>query len=486
MQSPSTHALPEHWTELSAAKRQRKLCAEDVKAIQRSCSKECGKKNLTECSDCYGKALDRMRRRYTESREREWFSQRRAFLHELEGLFQEAKEGKRSLESIEARIESEKEAWYRWVLRRYPEFIAVAEGGGEGGASSSSPSSSSQDDLRSMLDDPDRSRTELVNMMLRGVGAPPGGPSAIEAFAEKVSASDDKASLKALYLGEFFSSEEAGGARKYLDGYRTGGTGTGTGNNEDASSNQKDNSSLEDVIDAIVSDLKQSRASQPARTAQQKRLDELRRAKTAFEQNKSQVRSQALSRRAAANAAAAVAAAAVREELYDLPPCFVCRSPVPATGVLSCSLCQAVSQLCGDGGGGGTMTVYCSESCLAKGHNDHIDKAHVCEAGDKCLQLQPGTSESQECKTTTCKACLEQRRRIPLYCSEACARRNHHHPPPPPPLPTVSSSTSTSSTSPSSSANNHIQDLVPVKSFLPQVLAGANPGLFLSRFETNA
>ncbi|RCI09522.1 hypothetical protein L249_3940 [Ophiocordyceps polyrhachis-furcata BCC 54312] len=471
MQSPSIHALPEHWTELSAAKRQRKLCAEDVKALQRSCSKECGKKKVTECTNCYGKALDRMRKRYTESREREWFSQRRAFLHELEGLFQEAKEGKRSLESIEARIESEKEAWYRWVLRRYPEFIAVAEGGGGGaaaaggggGGGASSSSASSQDDLRSMLDDPDRSRNELVNMMLRGVGAPPGGPSAIEAFAEKVSASDrDKASLKTLYLSEFFSSEEAGSARKYLDGYRTG------NNDEDNSS------SLEDVIDAIVSDLKQSRASQPARTAQQKRLDELRRAKTAFEQNKSQVRSQALSRRAAANAAAAVAAAAVREELYDLPPCSVCRSPVPASGVLSCSLCQAFAQL----GGDGMMTVYCSESCLAKGHNDHIDKAHVCEAGDKCLQLQATTTtESQEWKSTTCRSCVEQSRRIPLYCSESCGRKNHLPPP---------SSTCSSSSSSSSSSSAHHQDLVPIKSFLPQVLADANPGLFMSRFETSA
>ncbi|RDA94008.1 hypothetical protein CP533_5021 [Ophiocordyceps camponoti-saundersi (nom. inval.)] len=479
MESPSTHALPEHWTELSAAKRQQKLCADDVKAIQRSCFQECGKKNLKECEKCYGKALDRMRSRYTESKEREWFSGRRAFLHELEGLFQEAKEGKRSLESIEARIESEKEAWYRWVLRRYPEFIAVAEGGG----APSSSSSSSQDELRSMLDDPDRSKDELVNMMVRGIGTPPGGPSAIEAFAEKVSASDDKGSLKSLYLTEFFSSEEADGARKYLDGYRTGGS-----NEVVNQPQQKDDSSLEDVIDAIVSDLKQSRASQPARAAQQKRLDELRRAKMAFEQNKSQVRSQALSRRAAANAAAAVAAAAVREELNNLPPCIVCRSPVPGNGVLSCSLCQAVAQL---GEGGGTLTVYCSESCLAKGHNDHVDKAHVCEAGDKCLQLLPSTttSESQELKTTTCKSCLRKHGRIPLYCSEACARKNH-------PASTTTATTTTATTTTSSSsaaakveaeaAHHHTPDLVPIKSFLQQVLADANPGLFMSRVETDA
>ncbi|PHH84145.1 hypothetical protein CDD83_2408 [Cordyceps sp. RAO-2017] len=214
MASPSAHAMPEHWTELIAAKQQKQLCWEELRALQSACEKTCGKTQVAECDDCYGKALNRMRQRYTASREREWFTQRKAFLHELEELFQEAMERKRSLEFVEARIESEKEAWYRWVLRKYPEFIAVSEG------------EARQEELRGMLDDPDRSRQELVGMMLEGVGAPAGWPSSVAAFAERVvAARGDAAELKRLYVAEFFLGRPPRGevmenAQKYLDEYR--------------------------------------------------------------------------------------------------------------------------------------------------------------------------------------------------------------------------------------------------------------------------
>ncbi|PFH56091.1 hypothetical protein XA68_17075 [Ophiocordyceps unilateralis] len=449
MASPSTHALPEHWTELIAARRQRRLCASDVKAIRNRCLKDCGKRQLADCASCYGKALDRMRRRYTESREREWFTQRRAFLHELEGLFQEAKEGKRSLDVMEARIESEKEAWYRWVLRRYPEFIAVSDGS----------RGSSQDELRSMLDDPDRSRLELVSLMLGGIGTPPGGLPAVDAFADKVvAAGQDEAALKALYLNHFFVGDESGSGSKYQDVFRA----------HDAPTR------LEAVIDAIVSDMKESRASQPVRDAHQRRLDELRRAKMAFEQNKMQVRSRALNRKAAAAVAATAAAAAssVREELYNLPPCLVCARPVDSRRVLSCSLCQAMVQL---GSGRGTLTVYCSDACFSTGHGQHIDTSHACEAGDRCLQLSTTTSTAttdNDSKPSSCKVCLEQHQRITLYCSDRCARSNapvhirRYHP------------TTTTTTT-------RLEDdaLAPTDVVVQRILVAGNPGLVMARAE---
>ncbi|KAJ6444072.1 hypothetical protein O9K51_02466 [Purpureocillium lavendulum] len=387
MASPSVHAMPEHWTELSAAKRQRQLCAHDVEAIKTSCASECGKKHVAECSGCYGKILDRMRQRYTGSTDREWFTQRRAFLQELEGMFQDARDHVKSLNPIEARIESEKEAWYRWVLRKYPEFIAASDRG------------ANQDELRAMLDDPDRLRDELIKMVLEGVGKPPNWPSSVETFADKADAAkDDPAELKRLYIAEFFTSQASGSvldnAQKYLEDFQG-----------------SDSLTVEDIVDRMVSDIKESRNSQPQRENHQRRLDELRRAKKAFEQNKMQAKSQ-LSGNNASGAS---------EVLHNLPPCLVCKGAVDSSKVLSCSVCQAIAQM----GGASKMAVYCSEECFHKGHGDHVAAEHDCEAGDKCVQLRDEDVEMDDGSslTVSCKECLDERR-MTLYCSDRCAAEN--------------------------------------------------------------
>lgn len=329
MSTPSVHSMPEHWTELNISRIQKKSCAEQVEAVKESCKKTCGKDNVAGCPECYGRLLEKLRARYAESDEREWFAQRKAFLHELDGLFQDAKDRKRSIKSIEARIESEKEAWYRWVLRRYPEFIASSDG------------VINKDELRGMLDDPDRSRDEMVQTMLEGIGQPADWPSSVEAFAEKAAATKSNAAeLKKLYVSEFFMNKTTGkvleNAQKYLDEYQNSET-----------------LSLEDVIDKIVQDCRQSRISMPQRDNHRKRLDELRRAKTAFEQNKMQ-----------AKGLRGAQAGSAGEELYSLPPCSVCQKTVNPQDVLSCSVCQAVAQL----GGDSKLTLYCSEACYTKGH----------------------------------------------------------------------------------------------------------------------
>ena len=319
--------LPEHWTELNAAKTQRARCSEDVEELKRSCEKDCGKRHVVECEGCYGKVLDRMRKRYCESHELEWFSQRRAFLQELDDLFSDAKDYKRSVKYIESRIESEKEAWYRWVLRRHPEFLEVADHG------------MLQDELRGMLDDPDQSREQLVDMMWQGVGQPQDWSAKVDTFADKVAAAKgDSAELKKLYISEFFTNgsedDVLSHAKEYLDEYKS-----------------KDDVSLDEIMGKIAQANHRSRSSQPQRDHHIKRLDELRRAKTAFEQNR--LRSKGLLNQVQA-----------KDELYDLPSCTNCKGTVSPSDVLSCSLCQAIMQM----GGVGKLTVYCSEKCYHDGH----------------------------------------------------------------------------------------------------------------------
>lgn len=326
----STPALPEHWTELNAARKNRRLCAEDVAAIKKSCEVEAGVKHVAESPPHWSEALDRMLGRYKDSQDREWFSERRAVVFGLEDMFAEAKAWKTSLGDIEASIGSEKEAWYRWVLRRYPEFLAVACSGVD------------QDEVRSILDDPDRSREELVAMVSRAVGMSEDWSSRVDAFADKVAAAGgDAAVLKKLYIEEFFKDASTGetlpDAQKYLDMYES---------DPDAR--------LEDMIDRIIAGNKEDRGSQAQRETHQKRLDQLLRARTAFEQKE----------RDKSQQQGAQQANAVDEQYYSLPACSVCKKEVDASRVISCPLCQMVQQLGGQKG----LTLYCSDECHDKGY----------------------------------------------------------------------------------------------------------------------
>ena len=106
-------------------------------------------------------------------------------------MFTEAKERKIDLKVLEDRIDSEKEAWYRWMLRRHPDFLAVAEDGAR------------QQELRDMLDDPDHSREVLIEEMWEGVGQPKIWAAKVDEFAEAVKKRDGETNTatRALHSG---------------------------------------------------------------------------------------------------------------------------------------------------------------------------------------------------------------------------------------------------------------------------------------------
>lgn len=322
-------ALPEHWTELIASRKERRACAQDVDTIKKSCEAEHGTKHVVECQGCFEKVLDRMLARFNQESSREWFAGRRAAVLGLENLFAEAKERKADLKDIEASIGSEKEAWYRWVLRRYPEFLAVAE------------SDVDQEEVRGALDDPDKSREELVAIVSQAAGMPGDWSFKVDAFADKVEAANgDPQALQKLYVEEFFINQSTGealeDAQKFLDEYRS-----------------SQEAGLEHIIDKILSVNKDSRTSQAQRNMHQKRLDELRRAKTAFEKNKQLAKSQQQGAQASN----------VDDRYYNLPPCSVCQKEVDSSDVSSCEICQMMAQM----GGDKPMTLYCSDACHDKG-----------------------------------------------------------------------------------------------------------------------
>lgn len=323
------NALPEHWTELNAARTEKERCGSEINAIKVSCLRKHGRRKVYNCRECFSKIIDLIQGRYCDETGREWFTTRRAFTHELGALFADAKDGKVDLHLIEQRIESEKEAWYRWVLRTYPEFLAIADSGVD------------QEELRDMLDDPDKTREQLIEKVWEGVGKPADWSTELDSFIKKVEAvKGNPAELKKLYISQFFKDSTTGetleNAQKYLDEFQA-----------------TDSMELVEIIDKIVQDERSSKNSQPQRDQHKGRLDELRRAKTAFEQSKLQAKA----RRQEAQARAA-------DELYDLPPCVVCSNPVDPRNVFSCTTCQALVHL----GSDQKLTVYCSEYCLHRGY----------------------------------------------------------------------------------------------------------------------
>ncbi|OTA08845.1 hypothetical protein A9Z42_0005690 [Trichoderma parareesei] len=391
MVQPAT--TPEHWTELIAARRQRRVLTEQVAALKRSCASECGKKHVSECPKCWPLVIDKMRQRYIESPDREWFTSRKAFHQELEELFADAKEHRISIRQIEARIESEKEAWYRWILRKHAEFLVTCN------------DDLVHDELRGMLDDPDRSRDEVVEMMWRGIGKPPDWAERVDAFAARVAAAGgNSAALKKLYVDEFFldkeTSEPLEDSKPYLDEYLS-----------------NENMGIEEILGKIMKDAQESRNLRPQRDMHTARLDDLRRAKMADELNKKQQ---------AKSQAQAAQERVVGDDLYNLPPCLVCGKTLDTHDVFSCPICQAVTQM----GGKKELTVFCSEECHAAGFDDHTSEAHACESGENCVQERSdGQVDDVEMDDGTaqdgfiCRECLGLKR-VTAFCSERCAFEN--------------------------------------------------------------
>ncbi|KAF7548105.1 hypothetical protein G7046_g8784 [Stylonectria norvegica] len=403
MASSSKHALPEYWTELNSARTSKARSAELVNTIKTTCAAQHGKAHISECKECLPKVLDTMYSRYCNSDGREWFSQRRAFIKELELLFADAKERKVDLQAIEARIESEKEAWYRWVLRTYPEFLAVAGTG------------VNQDELRSMLDDPDKSRQELIDRIGEGLGQESDSASQVDSFAEKVKATEgNPAQLKELYISQFFArlttDEAKQSAQKYLELYEA-----------------SENLTMEDVIDKIAQDHRDSISYEPQRKEHEERLVQLRRAKTAFEQNRMQAK---IRRQEAQNPT-------VPDEFYSLPLCEVCQEPVINENVVACSVCQVFHNL----GGKMDLTVYCSDKCYDHGQVSvprpqhylqwlltqrqelHVERYHDCVARDNCAQYNNSIPEADldVSKPICCRKCVEHKQAT-IFCSPPCAQ----------------------------------------------------------------
>jgi hypothetical protein len=333
------HTLPKPWHDLENARRQRLTLREELEKLRTTCQADDGVQHLTECQKCYNKSLDLIQSTYNDPSAKTWLAGRSQLEPDLATRIQSVKAGAAPLGTVEEGLEQEKRAWYREVILENQDVFDLGH------------NDVRREDLLAALTDPECHVDDIINPVWEAIDKPEKWSDQLEDFVQKVSeAGDDGNALKAIYATEFFKNRTTGAtldhAQPYLDAFE----------GEDGADVQ----SLDQVLESLVRDLSAVKSTGSQRNTLRKRLDELSRAKTAFEQNKA---AQAKSRTAAgAREAAALAL------LEPLPACFTCQGAVDKTKVLSCAHCQLALQMAGESGKEAKkLTLYCSEECLQKG-----------------------------------------------------------------------------------------------------------------------
>ncbi|GJC97222.1 hypothetical protein CH63R_07481 [Colletotrichum higginsianum IMI 349063] len=365
---------------LQTKRRKQRGEAESVEKLKTKCAQEHGKAHVAHCKECYGEVVETMRSRYIDSKD-EWFSDDKAFLSDLDGLFAKVKNFSEDLKAIETRIDKEKQKHYRESL---PKSAAgrVAE------------ASIGKAEFQAALADEEKPTTALIEdvrrALYKGVDDAPG----LEELASKF---DDVVFEKeaGVVVDVFFRDPRTGeipaSCKKYVEKLRSG-------------------VPIEDVMLAMAAD-RPARSQALANMDKHRRtLNELKRAQAAHEQDKllkAQKRQQPPPQ-----------APQVNKELYDLPPCLACSGKVSPDEVIACPLCLIFAELSLT-----KRTVFDSEKCYDEAYDEHVQTAHSCAAGEGCVQLKDEDEEmgGNGEGPVICEECAEQLGQSIVYCSSRCA-----------------------------------------------------------------
>ncbi|KAK8099354.1 uncharacterized protein PG998_012595 [Apiospora kogelbergensis] len=374
----------EPWDEVLTQEKERQSCAEDVTAIQVACVADHGKLHVAECTECWPRLLNRMRDRYLNSATKEWFSGRRLFLQDLDTLFTQAHEYKTDLKTIEQRISDEKREWFRDKAKNLG-FQSAAKSPAEAKA------------LQQKLNDRSIPVEELVPEFRNALGEDASGnQNTLNDLLDRLKTAKSPQSRAEAYVDIFFQPgrETAGAAKsqKYIDMVRNG-------------------TPIADVIHVMLRDRQASKGNQEQKEALQKKLEELRRAKAAHEVDKAKK----------AKLKQEVLSAAAVDDVSEV--CLACSQTIPGD-YSSCSLCDVLTETYSIRK---ESTLFCpAEECSVKGLEAHWAKAHLCAAGDHCIDLQKEDvdMDGDNRITVLCRECVEAFKVESVFCSPQCYSDN--------------------------------------------------------------
>jgi hypothetical protein len=204
--------------------------------------------------------------------------------------------------------------------------------------------------------------------------------------------------------------------------------------------------SMEQVVDRILEERQAALGAREQTDKLTQRLNELRRARTAHEAQKSRK----------AQRRESLAQQRVPDELYVLPACTVCGETPRTDEFFCCSICTVLAGT----GVQEKQTVFCSRRCEEKGYvslNQPVippplsvlvsdrrawqaphAETHICSSAWDCIQVQQkpqtGASGDQDTRMDEappasndlcfCTECLTSLKQPTLWCSPACADAN--------------------------------------------------------------
>ncbi|KAJ9155735.1 hypothetical protein NKR23_g1628 [Pleurostoma richardsiae] len=463
------------WSSLPASRSAAQRCKDDISALKETCAaSHPSADHIVQCPDCYPLLVDRLRERFfppsssstpplssppaspstqkPQPAAHEWFSSRPSFLADLDALFARVRayDGV-DLAALDARIATERRLWYLERVRATPAVRRALEDllGRRDLVRRAALAGSELEDADG---DSDAAAFfgELVGDIRAALRGGDGGERAAAPFLERLGATQpgDRAA-RAEILKEALFVEDGGEvperAAAYLDVLMNG--------DKDLSS------ALDDLVNRVLSDRQAAVGVRDRKERHERRLDELRRARTAHEAEKARKKAAAGGHTGGSNgsitANGTVGGAAGAHHhpppdwMYEMAPCDAC-GRTPTTGdFVVCGVCLVLVGLRVRE----QKTMYCSVACKDRGLESHIKAAHKCTSGDSCIQLQaaqpgsaashaPNSGHSSSSRTTAngpvsttappspepylCRTCVKDPRRAgsALFCSLQCAEAN--------------------------------------------------------------
>lgn len=330
--------MGEAWDDLAVSRAHRAQCADDVAQITSSCARDHPQhKHVLECRECYGKVIDRMRRRYLDltdhASQPEWFSGRDALLKDLEDLFVATREYRSDLKEIDARLDEEKRRWYRQRARASPSIRKSLEdflnerdvfaGVGMVDVAFEDSMAEVRDALR---------RSNVLN----GEATTDGAERALERLIGAKLPEEREKVYKEIFFQGKPDEEITGRTRMYLERFQGGAT-------------------MEEIITKIVVDRRSSIGALEQKERHRQRVEELRRARAAHELQKS---------KKASGRKDTNQRPQPPDEMYDQPPCHACGGELDLRDYFACPLCQVLV----DHGVRTKSIVFCSAACFSGPH----------------------------------------------------------------------------------------------------------------------
>ncbi|KAG7291586.1 hypothetical protein NEMBOFW57_001605 [Staphylotrichum longicolle] len=460
--------MPELLLQSALAASKSKHLASQAAQIKTACHAQHGDSaSLLSCPQCYESLLEAVRARFLtpaaattstsndptltdqsepqkqqqqqQQQQQEWFTPRRAFLSALSALIDAAKAYQVSPQAVDDRVREERSRWYAErvrssllrlmvedparrgaVFEKLEDSSAAAaaaateieggeeEGGGGGGGDGDGGGGGGGGG------DPVGLAREVAEILSKGplAAAAEGGKGVEAGMLERLAAAGDDQAGKVGVLKEMFFEGDDGTVpedqQKYLDMLLHQGL------------------SMEQVVDRILEERQAALGAREQTDKLTQRLNELRRARTAHEAQKSRK----------AQRRESLAQQRVPDELYALPTCTVCGEAPNTEEFFCCSICTVLAGT----GVQEKQTVFCSKKCEEKGYAWQAAHAetHICSSAWDCIQVQQkpqtGTSGDQDTRMDEappapndlcfCTECLTALKQPTMWCSPACADAN--------------------------------------------------------------